>query len=341
MLCVGRTANPSGYVFREPKVELQTVLTSVQIKQFHRSGKLAFVSPDEVRLPVGVREALRVPLRAFEAKQRKEIFRRLRYVMQFDKLGADFSRSEACLQPICDAVAKEREEKAPDWFTVYRWWLVWSKAGRDPRALKRHDDRKGNRDAKLEDFKITAIRDAIDETWLARRRPSIGTAQAAANATIAKHLGGHEAVQQLIRDGKPSLVSYKTVREHCRKMGRQVRLYRRHGRDATRQEISPVGAGPKVCLPFERVEADFKYLRLFVIDDASGLPLGTPYVMAVVDCYSGAIAGFDISFDPPGRTSTARALKHTVGFKDLSGLPKDEDGQPIVRNSWPINGVPF
>ncbi|WP_442754275.1 Mu transposase C-terminal domain-containing protein [Methylocystis sp. JAN1] len=342
MLCVGRVANPKGYAFREPGIDINHVLENSQIKQFFQSGRLAFVAAPEDALPPLARLALSQPLSSFTPEQTEEIERRLRYVEALHALGPNFSRSAATLQPVCDRLAIETNDHKPHgWFSAYRWWRLWDLAGRDPRALKKHDDKKGNRKTRLEDFQEAAIEEAIRETWLTRGRPSMATAQAHANKVIMDELGGHDAVLELIREGKPSVVSNRAVSRRCRKLGREVRLYNRRGAEATRNEMSPVGAGVQVRLPFERVECDFKYVRLFLVDDKTGLPLGTPYLMAAFDCFSGVLAGFDLSFDPPGRASTARCLKQTIGFKDLSHLPRDEDGEPIVRNSWPVNGVPI
>lgn len=71
------------------------------------------------------------------------------------------------------------------------------------------------------------------------------------------------------------------------------------------------------------------------------MPLGTPFLMAAIDCYSGCIAGFDIGFDPPSYVSTARTLKHLIGFKDMEAFGTDEDGEPVIRNAYPMNGVPL
>src|SRR5690606_29592947 len=62
-------------------------------------------------------------------------------------------------------------------------------------------------------------------------------------------------------------------------------LASRHGSAAARQSSTPVGPGVDVRMPLERVEMDFKFLRLFVLDDETGVPLGTPYLIAGIDCY--------------------------------------------------------
>ncbi len=347
----GRCRKPMGYVFSEPGVfNVEHPIASKDIKAWHAAGKLTFVSKDEFGLPIGVRENLRRSLRAFTFEEKREIVRRLRYCRALDDLGRDFSRSEVSLQPVCDAVAARREDTGPhDWSTVYRWWRTWTRAGRDPRALCSNKARRGNRTRRLEAYQIQAMNDAIETDYLRLATPKVSTAYKACKANIIKALGGPEkaraAVARMALNDDPAkrspFPSIKAFRAECLRRGRVVRKHRREGADAARQDIYPVGAGPDVRFPFERVEADFKYLRLFVVDDKTGLPLGTPYLMAGIDCYSGCVAGFDIGFDPPSYVSAARTLKHIIGFKDTAALGQDEDGEPIVRKPYPVNGVPF
>lgn len=135
--------------------------------------------------------------------------------------------------------------------------------------------------------------------------------------------------------------SYKTFTVACGKVDRAKKLVNRHGAQAARAEMYPVGEGPDVRLPFQRVEADFKYLRIMVVDDDTKFPLGTPYLMTAIDCFSGMVAGFDIGFDPPSYVSAARCLKHVVEHKEvIQRSPLGKDGLPIIKNHWPVNGVP-
>lgn len=346
-----RCRKPLGYVFSEVDVpQVEHPIASADIKAWHAAGKLTFVSKTEFGLPIGVRENLRRSLRAFTFVEKREIVRRLRYCRALDGLGKDFSRSEVSLQPVCDGVAARRDDAGPhDWSSVYRWWRTWTRAGRDPRALCPNTAKRGNRKRKLEPYQVQAMREAIDSDYLLRRRPNAATAYKACIANITKALGGpgraDAVIAEMARNEDPAkrspFPSLKAFRAECKRVSRVVRTATRRGPDAARQENYPVGAGPDVRFAFERVEADFKYLRLFVVDEGSAMPLGTPYLMAAIDCYSGCIAGWDIGFDPPSYVSAARALKHVIGYKDPAALGTDEDGEPLVRNAYPVNGVPF
>ena len=346
-----RCLKPMGYVFSEPDVPfVEHPISSKDIKAWHAAGKLQFVSQDEFGLPIGVRENLRRSLRAFSVVEKKEIVRRLRYCRALDDLGPGFSRSKVSLQPVCDRLASDRGDPGPhDWSSVYRWWRNWARAGRNPRALCPSTAKRGNRNRKLEPYQIEAMKTAIEMHYLRRHRPNATTAHKACNANIITMLGGAEKARAIVaemkRNADPTkrspFPSIKAFRAECMRLSRVVRTARRLGGAAARQQNYPVGAGPDVKFAFERVEADFKYLRLFVVDEKTKMPLGNPFLMAAIDCYSGCIAGFDIGFDPPSYVSTARTLKHIIGFKDMEAFGKDEDGEPLIRNTYPLNGVPL
>ncbi|GJD33466.1 Mu transposase C-terminal domain-containing protein [Methylobacterium aerolatum] len=346
-----RCRKPLGYVFSEVDVpQVEHPIASADIKAWHEAGKLTFVSKTEFGLPIGVRQNLRRSLRAFTRVERREIVRRLRYCRALDDLGRDFSRSDVSLQPVCDRIAAERDDTGPhDWSSVYRWWRNWTRAGRDPRALCSNAAKRGNRDRRFEPYQIKAMREAIESDYLRRHRPNATTAHKACVSNIIKALGGPDKASAVVAEmatnkdpaKRSPFPSLKAFRAECKRVSRVIRTDRRRGPDAARQEISPVGAGPQVNFAFERVEADFKYLRLFVVDEEHDMPLGTPFLMAAVDCYSGCVAGWDIGFDPPSYVSAARCLKHVIGYKDTAALGTDEDGQPRVRNAYPVNGVPF
>ena len=340
----GGSSNPPGFIFSDPDAPgNEQKITSANIKAWWLAESLFFISRDEFGLPIGIQQSLRKSMRMFHASERAEMFRRLRYCMALDDLGPGFSRSEAGIAPACQKVAAERSDtKSPSWSTVYRWWKNWVRAGRDVRALNPSSNRKGNRKDRLPEYMRRAIELGKRE-WLQLHQPNRTTAYKSVVASCVKHHGGQDNVKAIL-DADPEAYLWPTYRTFCTACGdinRAERLLKRHGKEPVRNEMYPVGIGPMPTYPLERVESDFKYLRLMVVDDRTGLPLGTPYLMAAIDCYSGVIAGFDIGFDPPSYVSAARCLKHIIEPKSLSWVPRDEEGGRLVRNEYPVNGVPF
>tara|TARA_A100001391_G_scaffold149716_2_gene107179 strand:+ start:688 stop:2976 length:2289 start_codon:yes stop_codon:yes gene_type:complete len=341
-----RSSNPPGFIVSDPdRPGDEKKVDSASIKDWWARDNLRFISREEFGLPIGIRESLRRTLRAFKPHERREMFRRLRYCQAIDALGPEFSRSASAMQPVCNTVARERNDTGShSWSSVYRWWKVWTRAGRDVRALNPSQRRRGNRSERLPDYMVRAL-EIGRQNWLSLSQPLKSTSY----KLVVKHCvdfhGGKAAVEAILRDNADAHLwpSYKTFCTACNDTDRTERLVRRFGQQAARYEMHPLGEGPVATYPFQRVEADFKYLRLFVVDEDTKMPLGTPYLMAAIDCYTGVIAGYDIGFDPPSFVSASRCLRHVIESKsdEIKNLPRDEDGLPIVQGAYPVNGVPY
>ncbi len=339
-----RSTKPHGYIVADPHAAgIEHKFRNRDIKDWHDRGRLRFVMASEGRLPLAKQESLERTLRAFTEVEQAEMYRRQRYCVAVDAKGAAFVRTETAMTALSEEVAALHGDTAPHgWASINEWWVDWDRAGRDIRVLCPSYRRRGNRDRRLEPFMLKALETGVME-WLDMGRPKMATKYIDVISECMDHHGG-KAVCEAILEKDPEAwlwPSYKTFTIACRSVDRATKLSRRHGPRAVRSEMHPVGDGSDVRLPFQRVEADFKYLRIFVVDDANGFPLGTPYLMAAIDCFSGMVAGFDLGFDPPSYLSAARCLKHVMGFKDeLDKLPLKEDGTRLINNAWPVNGVP-
>lgn len=343
----GKCSDPVGYIVGDPLApDDAKPISSDQIKAWHRRNELRIVAreADDAGIPLGVRRNLRRDLATFPAPARREMIRRVRYCQALDELGTGFSRSERVLQPVCDDIATSRNDTGPhDWSSVYRWWKLWVRAGRDPRVLAPRDAEKGNRRSRLVDGVGKIIDDVVRRWYLRPGERMVSTCHAAFFAALVKKYGSAEKVwreDEAARErGLTLVISENGFAKKVTEVRRDIKIATRRGNKYARQELRPVGEGPVARFPFERVEADFKYMTLFVIDDRTGAPLGLPYLMAGIDCYSGCVAGWDIGFDPPSFVSASRCLRHVISFKDTS-LYVDGEGQPVIRNVLPCNGVP-
>lgn len=336
LICLARSDDPVGYVFGKSESSAARTISTPDIWTMYRRRELRFVTPDELYLPPKVRELLRRTLGAFNAKERDNIVARMSFVQAIHDAGPDLPRSQSAWQPIVNEVAERLGKTRYHWTTVRRWWLLWLKGGRNHRVLAGLDREKGNRTRRLSPLQLEAI-DAELGTYLQPWRARPAAVQAAVNGAI---LGTFRKEHPGMPDTDAPLLGYKTVWSECRRISREVRIHYRDGAQAAREGITPVYEGVETRFPFERVEADFKYVGMFVIDGDTGLPLGTPYLMAAIDRYSGAVAGYDLGFDPPGSASVSRCLRHVIERKDLSTFVDDVTGESLLRNGWPINGVP-
>lgn len=328
-----------GYVLGEPHVPGEGFpISSEEMKSKWRLGHAVFRASGFEKLSPEKQENLRLALDAFDKSARIEISRRWKYCELVDRLPNTHARSAAAMQPLLNDLAGDMGDSGPhSWSSVRRWHNDWILAAGDPRVLCPNHHLKGNKQAKVPAEIDLALDEAV-QSWLSKDRPTMSWVYGHVLRTAIKAAGAPE----LAFHGKSEEPYLQALRDRCKKVDRVTMLLERHGPQVARQAMTPVGLGVDVKFSLQRVELDFMYMPLFIVDDGPNpLPLGTPFIMAGVDCYSGVVAGFDVGFDPPSYVSAARCLKHMISFKDLSGFPADEYGSPAIKNTYPVNGVPF
>ena len=294
LLCQAVSTDPHGYVFGDTDTETVRVLSTETIWSENTRGRLSFFVPSENGLPEKVRLSLRKTLGAFNDRERDNIVMRMRFVLAVDTLdptlpksfvdeGVDhgrtaiepapsrLSRSAAAWQPICDHVADEHKSDRRHWQSVYRWWLLWRKSGRDPRAPAGLDRHKGRRERRMTEQQLIGLGQVA--CYLSPSQPNFASVKGQVNATILRnYLIENPGADRFAAP----LVSYDVVRRECMRISREVVLHHRLGKSAARDQIAPSYSGEEATLPFQRVEADFKYLGLVLTDESTGFVLGNP-----------------------------------------------------------------
>ncbi len=84
-----------------------------------------------------------------------------------------------------------------------------------------------------------------------------------------------------------------------------------------------------------RVECDHTRLDLLVVDEKTRLPLGRPWLTALLDVCTRMVLGIYVSFAAPGYTSVMLALRHAIRPKDYL-----KERYPKLQHDWPAHGVP-
>jgi putative transposase len=77
------------------------------------------------------------------------------------------------------------------------------------------------------------------------------------------------------------------------------------------------------------------HLNVYLVDDTTKTPLGTPWITVIYDSYSWLILGIYIEFTPPTNNSVLCALKNAI-------LPKIyiNEKYPNIVNDWVAYGIP-
>ncbi len=126
-----------------------------------------------------------------------------------------------------------------------------------------------------------------------------------------------------------------TVRKRIDILSDEVRISRRKGRKAAAQQFSPIrGHFPGADYPLSIVQIDHTKMDIILVDDIHRRPIGRPWITLAIDVFSRMVAGFYVSFDPPGALATGLCIAHAILAKD-KWLAKHN-----VVSEWPCWGLP-
>lgn len=129
---------------------------------------------------------------------------------------------------------------------------------------------------------------------------------------------------------------------HCNTVNRRIgmlsdemRVSRRKGKKVAAQQFSPIrGHFPGADYPLAVVEIDHTKMDIILVDDIHRRPIGRPWITLDVDVFSRMVAGFYVSFDPPGALATGLCIAHAILAKDQWLLKHN------VASEWPLWGLP-
>ncbi|WP_186016276.1 Mu transposase C-terminal domain-containing protein [Burkholderia gladioli] len=126
-----------------------------------------------------------------------------------------------------------------------------------------------------------------------------------------------------------------TVRNRLTTLPAELTVAKRQGRKAAEQAYSPVeGSFPGADAPLAVVQIDHTKLDIVLVDDVHRRAIGRPWITLAIDVHSRMVAGFYVSFDPPGALSTGLCLAHAI-------LPKDQWlAKRGIDGTWPCYGLP-
>jgi putative transposase len=242
----------------------------------------------------------------------------------------DVPNSRKALETAINDVWKriKTPEKAPGWVSVYRWKNRFLQSQNDIRSLVDSPGSKGNRTARYPREVMELCQQAISSTYLKRERNST-------QATV------EDAMLRVMKENKSRPECDKLPMPTRRLITRLIenipefeKYAARYGHDAARMKFRSVTGQRVISAPLERAEIDHTHLDLFVVDDATSLPLGRPYVTACIDTYSRCILGIYVGFNPPSYLSVADCLEDC--FQPKTKLREEYAG---IVNEWPAYGV--
>jgi putative transposase len=220
--------------------------------------------------------------------------------------------------------------KPPHFTTILRWYKRSFLLDDNPRAFTPNfSARGGPGKARFHEEVIRLMDRTIDELYLSSDRLPCTQAHADLKRVIA------DRNSYLPETKKLRVPSYTSFSRHIRRRSAYEIYASRHGRQAAEKKFRQTTIAEGVNQILQRVEIDHTPLDLFVIDSATGLPLGRPRLTVAIDKASRAILGFDIGFTGNSAQATLNCLKHAI-------LPKTymKERYPEVQGEYPMYGCP-
>ena len=252
-----------------------------------------------------------------------------KYRLKFIKAVLDDEnkrKSKISLEDIIKKISTTEQIPVTSVRSVQRWIKSYIESDYSVRGLLPHSKSRGNRAGKVAPEVEPFITRGIQHFKKTERCSA---------------MSGYEEMKDLILYenglgiGKKLVIpSYRTFLSRLEREAPFELAIARKGKQAAQMEYKVKRQPPKVTTILERAEIDHTKLDLFVVDDLNALPLGRPWITAVLDYYSSSIMGFYISFVPPSYLSISKALKHALSSKDYI-----KEVYPDIEHDWPVFGL--
>jgi putative transposase len=203
--------------------------------------------------------------------------------------------------------------------TLYRWIQQYRRTGRLSTLVPaQRGVRAGPH--RLDSDVEAVLATTIDEVYLSPQKRSVSYT-------------AHEVARRC-RNAGLQAPDARTIRRRIKALSDKERLRGRQGGRAVRDKYAPIhGAFPDADWPLAVVPIDHTLVDLILVDDVSHRPVGRPWMTLALDVFSRMVAGFAVSFDPPGAMAVGLCLAQAI-------LPKDTWlTQHHIATPWPVWGV--
>jgi putative transposase len=143
------------------------------------------------------------------------------------------------------------------------------------------------------------------------------------------------AVIERCKTAKLAAPHPNTIRKRIAQLSQEEIIRRRQGRKRASELFEPKpGKFEGGERPLAMFQIDHTKLDIILVDEVTRQPIGRPWITLALDVYSRMVAGFHISFDPPGEMGTGLCIAHAI-------LPKEKWlVQTNVAGEWPCWGIP-
>jgi putative transposase len=202
--------------------------------------------------------------------------------------------------------------------TLYRWIALYETQGRITALLPKERSDKGM--AKLSPEVEEIVRSVIEDEYLTRQAKSVSSV--------------YRIVESRCAAARLEPPHCNTLRNRIAALSAELKLARRRGKQEAEKFVPVRGLFPGADSPLSVVQIDHTKLDLVLVDDVRRCPIGRPWITLAIDVFSRMVAGFYVSFDPPGALATGLCLACAI-------LPKDKWlARREITGEWPLWGIP-
>lgn len=125
-----------------------------------------------------------------------------------------------------------------------------------------------------------------------------------------------------------------TLHQRIRAIRPEKTKRRRHGTDAALKHRPLRGKFPGADFPYAVLQIDHTQVDVILVDEEHRIPIGRPWITVAIDVFSRMVAGYYVSFDPPGALGTGLCIARAI-------LPKRSDLETLELDvEWPCQGIP-
>lgn len=218
---------------------------------------------------------------------------------RMDAASEKFQVIKALLEPGSKSVAAVDEAAKAAGVarsTIYRWINEYEKGLLVTNLIRKTRSDAGTK--KLPDEVEKIIADAIADYWLTPERRS--------SALV------HREVKRRCWIAKVHPPSLATFVKRLDEVDSVQAARRREGRAAAEKLDLIKGSVPFADRPYGLIQIDHTPVDVHLVDEVHRIWIGRPYLTLAIDVYSRVVAGYYISFDPPGTLGTGICLSNAI-----------------------------
>lgn len=180
--------------------------------------------------------------------------------------------------------------------TIYRWIKVFESGQVLSNLMRKSRSDAGTK--RLPEAVEKIMADVISSYWLKLERRSAAVA--------------HREVERLCRAKRLKPPSIVTFVKRLEEVDRAEVAKRREGVAAAEKLGLIKGTVPFADRPYGLIQIDHTLVDLHLVDEVHRVWIGRPWLTLAIDVYSRAVAGYYVSFDPPGTLGTGICLANAI-----------------------------